>query len=470
MKMKTFYIDTIHCPVWRTFVAGFILLVVTSCEEFIEIDAPKTEITSNIVFSNDAAAMSAIRGIYSLMTSSQSFTNGEIERYTGLSSDELVNHSSRNEQLQFYFPSLTSLNGVVYGVFWREAYKYISNANAVIEGLSKSTSLNNSTKTQLEGEAKFIRAFCHFYLMNLFGDVPYVTTTDYQQNSTAGRLPVSEVYSRIISDLTDAKNLLTSDYSFSNNERIQPNRYAAMALLARVYLYSGKWAEAEQEASTIISNTTDFQLVEIENIFLANSKEAIWQLQPAVPEKSTAQARIFLLFNKPTEVSLNPDFVASFETGDERRGAWVGEFSDASGTYYYPSKYKVYSGSTLTEYAMVFRLAEQYLIRAEARAQMMNLSGAIEDIDKLRLRAGLPLIQDSEPGISQEDLMAAIARERKFELMAEWGHRWLDLKRTETTDATLSGIKLDWQQTDELYPIPQSERLLNPALTQNPGY
>ena len=119
---------------------------------------------------------------------------------------------------------------------------------------------------------------------------------------------------------------------------------------------------------------------------------------------------------------------------------------------------------------MVLRLAEQYLIRAEARAQMMNLSGAIEDVDKLRQRAGLPLIQDTEPGISREGLLAAIAKERKFELMVEWGHRWLDLKRTGTTETILRPTKLDWQQTDELYPIPQSERLLNPALSQNPGY
>jgi starch-binding outer membrane protein, SusD/RagB family len=468
--MKTIYMNHIFTFAARTLVTALVLFVVTSCEEFIEIDAPKTEITSNIVFSNDAASTSAIRGIYSLMTSSQSFTNGEIERYTGLSSDELVNHSSRNEQQQFYFPSLTSLNGVVHGVFWREAYKYINNANAVIEGLSKSTSLSGGTRVQLEGEAKFIRAFCHFYLVNLFGDVPYVTTTDYRSNSTEPRLTVGEVYLRIVDDLVAAKNLLATDYSFSNNNRSQPNRYAAMALLARAYLYSGKWAEAEQEASAIIDNRVDFQLEELDNVFLSNSKEAIWQLQPVVPEKSTAQARIFLLFNKPSEVSLNPDLVTSFEAGDDRRRAWVGEFTDASGTYFYPRKYKVYSGSALTEYSMVLRLAEQYLIRAEARAQMMNLSGAIEDVDKLRQRAGLPLMQDTEPGISQEGLLAAIAKERKFELMVEWGHRWLDLKRTGSTETILRPTKLDWQQTDELYPIPQSERLLNPALSQNPGY
>ena len=468
--MRVLYINHLLNAAGHRLVIAFFLLTIMSCEEFIEIDAPKTEITSNIVFSNDAAATSAIRGIYSLMTSSQTFTNGEIERYTGLSSDELVNHSSRNEQQQFYFPTLTSLNGVVHGVFWREAYKYINNANAVIEGLSKSTSLSGNTRTQLEGEAKFIRAFCHFYLVNLFGDIPYVTTTDYQKNSTSVRLNATEVYTKIISDLTDAKNLLATDYSFSNGERSQPNRFAAIALLARVYLYTGKWAEAEAEASAIIDNTVDFELEELNNVFLSTSKEAIWQLQPVVPEKSTAQARIFLLFNKPTEVSLHPDFVASFETGDERRNAWVGEYSDATGTYYYPWKYKVYSASTLTEYAMVLRLAEQYLLRAEARAQSMNLSGAIEDVDRLRQRAGLPLIQETDPGISQDNLLAAIGRERKFELMTEWGHRWLDLKRTGTTETILSSIKLDWQQTDALYPIPQSERLLNPGLTQNPGY
>ena len=120
---------------------------------------------------------------------------------------------------------------------------------------------------------------------------------------------------------------------------------------------------------------------------------------------------------------------------------------------------------------MVFRLGEQYLIRAEARAQQNNLAGAISDIDMIRSRAGLPLINDTEPGINKDNLLLAIEHERQIELFSEWGHRWLDLKRTGRAGAVLGPIKADWSSDDELYPIPQSERDKNPFLgEQNPGY
>src|SRR5690606_11799265 len=109
----------------------------------------KTEIVSKTVFSNDASATSAVRGIYSLMMTNQSFTNGQIERYTGLSSDELLNFSTSAEQIQFYTPSLLSINSIVNNVFWREAYRYINNANAILEGLAESTALSQGVHKQL---------------------------------------------------------------------------------------------------------------------------------------------------------------------------------------------------------------------------------------------------------------------------------------------------------------------------------
>jgi hypothetical protein len=124
----------------------------------------------------------------------------------------------------------------------------------------------------------------------------------------------------------------------------------------------------------------------------------------------------------------------------------------------------------LSEYYMVLRLAEQYLIRAEARAHLRNLPGAIADLDSIRNRAGLPLISITNPAITREELLIAIQQERQTELFAEWGHRWFDLKRTKQADAVLKDRKSSWNSTDTLYPVPASERILNPNLTQNDGY
>src|SRR5690606_31950970 len=107
------------------------------------------------------------------------------------------------------------------------------NANAVLEGLSASKKITGDVRAQLEGEAKFVRAFCHFYLVNLFGDVPYVMTTDYRRVSRLARESVSEVYGKIVADLIDARNLLADDHSYSRGNRAVPNKYAATALLAR---------------------------------------------------------------------------------------------------------------------------------------------------------------------------------------------------------------------------------------------
>jgi hypothetical protein len=119
---------------------------------------------------------------------------------------------------------------------------------------------------------------------------------------------------------------------------------------------------------------------------------------------------------------------------------------------------------------MVLRLAEQYLIRSEARAMKNNFAGAIEDLDVLRVRAGLPMLSANNEDLSKEELLNTILEERRKELFTEWGHRWLDLKRTNKAENFLSILSEEWNNTDIFYPVPAQERMKNPNLTQNPGY
>jgi hypothetical protein len=119
---------------------------------------------------------------------------------------------------------------------------------------------------------------------------------------------------------------------------------------------------------------------------------------------------------------------------------------------------------------MVLRLAEQYLIRAEARAMQGKLPGAISDVDRIKVRAGLLPIAEIDPGIGREALLEVIMEERKKEFFAEWGHRWFDLKRTATAMEVLQPIKGQWKNTSLLYPVPEEERMKNPNLDQNEGY
>lgn len=443
-----------------------------SCEDFVAINPPASRLVKQTVFQSDETAEAAVTAIYHQMQNT-GFASGRPDRsvtsLAGLSADELVTYSVNGTTLPFNVNEIVPANASNLSL-WSLTYQTIYMSNSVLEGLAASTKVSTTMRKQLEGEAKFIRAFCYFYLVNLYGDVPVLLTTDYRTNAIAARAPSDEVYAQIIDDLIDAKELLAIDYSISDGERTRPNRSAAAALLARTYLYRQDWVNAEQEASNVIEDPT-YALVGLNEVFLANSQEAIWQLIPVEPTVNTWEGNFFILNVPPTAaftqstMALSVQTISTFETDDGRWDAWVGAYIGAQ-TYYYPFKYKVKSGAAISEYSMVIRLAELYLIRAEARARQGEVTAAQADIDAIRLRAELP----GTAADSEVELLSAIAQERRVELFTEWGHRWLDLKRTNQADVVLDPVKDLWQPTDVLYPIPQQERANDPNLTQNDGY
>lgn len=455
----------------RLFTYGFLLSIFSySCEEFVDIDPPITEVVSETVYSSNGTAISAIRGIYiEMMTGNFASGNqSSVTNLSSLSSDDVLNFSITTDRAEFNSNTLTANNSSIANL-WNEAYNLIYLANSILEGLENSSGITQAIKSQLKGEAIFIRAFIHLYLENLFGDVPIIGSTDFMVNNLVSRDPASDVLQQVIADLLEAQGLLANDYSFSNDERVQPNHSAATALLARAYLYSEDWVNAEIEASKVINNT-DLYILEndLNDVFLANSFEAIWQLKPVTPGRNTNEAQIFINVDFPSFQVLTDAVVNSFEPGDNRRLNWVDSLVSDEITYYHPFKYKIWErNQPLTEYSMVLRLAEQYLIRAESRARQNNISGAQADLNAIRNRAGLP----NTPANDQASLLLAIEKEKRLELFTEWGHRWFDLKRTGRAETVLSPLVLkDWQSTDVLYPIPQNERAINSRLTQNDGY
>lgn len=441
----------------------------SSCQKFVEIPAPINQIVNPIPFKDDATATATVIGIYSeMMRAPNQFSDNLTSLYAGMAADELFYYSPSYRD-EFVKNEITQANHEnLKTSFWEPAYKFIYTSNLCIEQLRQSSSLTPELKNTLIGECKFIRAFCYFSLINLFGDVPLITTTDYRLNATLPRTSKSKVYEQIISDLTDALNLL--DTSYITDGRVRPNKWAAAAMLARVYLYNGDWIDAESKATVVISSGIYTLEPDLNNVFLKDSKEAIWQLMPVNPQFNTYEGNAILQPNNtlPPTYLLTSSLLNAFETGDYRLVAWVGSRTFQSQVEYFPYKYKVYGNSApLTEYYMVLRLAEQYLIRGEARAEQNNFEGALQDINEIRNRAGLPDIIYN----SQQSILAAIEQERRIELFAEWGHRWNDLKRTGRINTVLGALKPDtWQAKDTLWPIPQNEINLNHSLTQNPGY
>jgi hypothetical protein len=483
-------------------ICGSILLI-SGCKKLVDIPPPTQTLAENKVYATDATAIGVLDGMYANLTNSGSgypFQGTQsIGLLAGLSSDELNVFGTNVPYYTYYRNDLAMLkNGYE---DWAPLYSFIYESNAAIEGLQKSTSLTPAVEQQLLGEAKFMRAFFYFYLVNLYGDVPLALPTDAVANTTLSRTPTTDVYKQIIADLKDAKDLMNSNYPDATllsvtTERVRPTKWAAEALLARVYLFTGDYANAEVEASGILNNTSLYgPLPALNNAFLKNSKEAIWQLQPTANNLNTVEAQMYVI--PPTgpgssnPVLLSKFLLNSFEPGDQRAvlGNWVNTtiYKKTSTTYDtvpYVFKYKIYasagvtSATSMTEYFMVLRLGEQYLVRAEARARIgTNLSGAIEDLDKIRGRAGLPLIAITNPSISQSALIDKIMHERQVELFCEWGHRWLDLKRTGKLDAVMSVITpqktngaIQWRPYQQYYPVSQAELNKAPNLTQTIGY
>jgi len=453
-----------------------------SCKKLLEIDPPITSSSAENVYSSNATAAAVLTGVYADMSSTGMTLDPSDILLTvaaGLSADELIVFNQNDITLMAYYNnSLLPVNSS-----WSRIYNFIFVANSAIEGLYESTTLTPEVKKQLIGEAKFIRAFSYFYLTNLYGDVPLAVTTNYKVNAVLPRTPQKIVYEQIISDLKEAKEMLSNNYVSPGTlsiteERVRPTKWAAAALLARVYLYNRDYLKAESEATNVISNVELYNITDValKDVFLKNSREAIWQLQPTGggAQTNSKEGQVFVpLEGQPFSVPvyLNTYLVSSFEAGDQRKDGWVNSIAVGGETYYYNYKYKIglVDRSEPTEYSMVLRLAEQYLIRAEARARQGNISGAATDLDVIRRRAGL----EGTTATTQAAMLAAVEHERQVELFAEWGHRWLDLKRTNRADDVLSPIKQsNWQLTDQLYPIPQVDINRNPALVghQNPGY
>jgi hypothetical protein len=442
----------------------FLLLGLISCDDALDVDLPSNQLSSENVYSTESTAEAAVNGIYQSMVAD--FYYNRVHALLGQTADELVprtgiaNVYSSNE--------IPETDGTI-NSNWGELYKTIYNANNVIEGVTKSTAIDAVKSKQWIAEAKFLRAYSYFYLTNLWGNVPLVLTTNVDVSALLPQSSQEAVYAQILLDLTDASKDLPTDYKNYDQERIRATKWAAETVLARVNLYLGKWTEAAAHASTVISQTGTYKIItdlaDDNSPFVADNDEAILQIPYYNVDYTYEGSSVFttggtLLLRKGN---------ALFETNDARKTNWTVDIKDRSGVFLGIAPYKYhndFSGSPI-ERSTLLRLAELYLIRAEARVKSNDIIGAQEDINVIRNRALLSNTTLTDPN----QLLDLIALERQREFFAENGHRWLDLKRTGKLDETLSVLSDKiWKTTDSLYPIPEPAIRSNPFLTQNSGY
>jgi hypothetical protein len=430
-----------------------------SCKKFLDVK-PKESISDQQTIFDKTSAEEAVRGVYSALADGNYYGTG-FQSIGYLSGDNIVWTGSQSQIQEFINHKVSAENSTISGA-WISIYRTISRANYVIAKVEGVTDplLTTELKNQLIGEAYFLRALSYFDLVRTWGGVPIIVNPTNNSSDNIGIPRSSEVdtYAQVLSDLETAEPLLPG-----KTNRFRATQKTVWALKARYYLYRNNWAKAEEYATKIIGDGSNYKLLKPYNSFFANgargTEESVfeifyngttevnahrgqWQPQTNGGTRQWAPNDAFLsLVNDPLIGGNRNTLVAK-----DNQNRWYGN---------------LYYRSPASDPSFVIRTAELYLIRAEARAQQNNLSDALTDLNAVRDRAGLiPSI-----AISQGEIMLAIENERRIEFALE-PHRWFDLVRTHRAQEVLSIT----DATKLLLPLPTQQLLLDKALEQNEGY
>jgi tetratricopeptide (TPR) repeat protein len=362
---------------------------------------------------------------------------------------------------------------------WLDAYRVINQTNNVLANLDKVTAANKNTT---EGQAKFLRGLVYFEMVRIFGKswndgdptvnlgVPIVLTptTVISSSSYPSRSTVAQVYAQAISDLTDAETELGTSVSF------YANSYAASAILARLYLQQGDYTNAAAKANKVISGgayslvavyADEFPFPNQSAVHVDNTTEDIFAIQ-LTTQLGTGVSNALNTFYASSDfggrgdIIIKSSFLNSFSEGDTR----LAIYNEDSGGVLRCDKFDNLYGNI-----RVIRLAELYLIRAEANLRAGTTVGAtpVSDINVIRERAGLDdyVALSPVPATELANELAEVANQRKFELAFEGGFFFHDAKRLKQN----VGPSL-YNANNVVFPIPQQETNANKNLVQNPGY
>jgi hypothetical protein len=434
-----------------------ILLLVSGCD-VLNVE-PYDSIPASAAFKDKTGIEKGILGSYSAFQSLSYYGRSYIT-FADLAADNLAHpaDATSSDYAEIDNNGILPENSAISGL-WSAIYDGINRANNVIVKVPDMADMTETEKGEALGELYFIRALNHFNLMNYFGAIPIKTDpTIGVGNLDAGRDPVGDVYDQIFTDLTYAGENLAA--SASNKTRA--SKYAAIGLMARVALYKGNYDLAYEKANDVIVNGGYTLLDNYGNIFAADAcAESIFEIDfTEVDRNRIAEYNFPKSLNGRREVAPDASLLSAYETGDVRKGYSIAY----DGTLAYANKYNDLSKGA--DNIIVIRLAEMYLIRAEAEAHKTgaNISSVQNDINVIRTRAGLPPTAVS----TIDDLLTVIEKERRVEFAFE-GQRWFDLVRTGRATVVLPHVT---NINKTLFPIPSDELLTNnnPDMKQNPGY
>jgi hypothetical protein len=437
---------------------------------------PTSSIAAENAISDAVGARAALQGAYAGLQAAGLYGHDLVD-WTEVLSDNARWTGTFDDYADADQHLLRSDNFRATGI-WNAAYDEINRVNQIIAKVPGLTDMDATEKNETLGEAYFLRALVYHDLVKLYGNtgalgVPLILepVKSAAEANQASRAAGSAVYTQILADLAQAKQLITAGRSQTR----QASLGAVSAIEARVRLYMGDYAGAEAAAAAVEamgyslapnfpdlfdatgSNTpedifrvtfTPTQAQSASFYYLPKALGGRYEVAPTTAiDNTTRTTGIIAAFDPASGGN-----IANYNPTDLR-----GKYSIArAGTRTYAAKFRNPAGD---EDLHVIRLAEVILIRAEALARLGRLAEATAEYNRLRVRAGLA--PDAVPA-DQASTLAAIARERRLELAFE-GDRWPDMVRTNTGLANIPAAQ-------DLLPIPQSELDVSPNMVQNPGY
>jgi len=466
---------------------------------------PTSFVTEDKFFKTQDDAVASVTAVYaslSLDPGEQSLFGRNLYFLTDMASDyAAAGVSATNPQVRALSSLTHDATSDRVQVAWRQIYNGINRANVSIDNIPKVTG-NETVKTRLINEAKFIRGLLYFQAVRLWGGVPIVLhepTSIQLESLKSRRETVDAVYTQIISDL-NAAEALPATYPTSDAGRATSG--AAKAILAKVYLTRKDYPNAILKAREVINGGYGYALFEsFQDIFTKtkkNGKEHIFSVQFEPNQAgngssgSTFQSTSFIGFTATEPADIISDvalFYDIYAAGDTRRDVSYAKTLPIPGTantYTFPKPiFKKYidftnlatPGNVAINFPII-RYADILLSLAEAiNEQGTPTPEAYELINQVRRRAfGKPITTPDASvdlsGLTQTTFRTAIQEERKKEFVQE-GQRWFDLVRwgTLVTEVKKVTAKNSVSERNNLYPIPQSERSIDPVgLPQNPGY
>lgn len=468
-----------------------LLLALSSCKKFLEL-RPEAQISTESFFRNSNDFQTALNGVYG--TFRGLFSSSNILYLSELTTD--------NTEIQWTAPSVSEMqldqnavnptNGYVSAV-WNTCLTTISRCNTILSRIDK-IDFDVTTKNRIKGETMFLRAYSYFYLVQVFGNVP-ITAEEFKSPEQILSADLSlqtkdKVYAVIVNDLTGAESLLPAA---AGTDKTKASRATVKTLLGKVYLTMNKWDKAAAKLKEVIDLNQYSLVANYKNLFTAgnnNLPESIFEIQ-YISGLNMGNNYSYLFTPAITSMAIFPgnqqaagrlvptlDMMKAYESGDRRKTASVNDsvlLINGSKAYNrHGLKFVDFKAINVTDGSITFtvlRYADVLLMYAEALNELNQTLTALQYINAVRARAGLP----SLPVLSQAALRLAIEKERRVELLYE-GHRWFDLVRTGRAITVMNtfyanyNLRFKLDDFELIFPIPQNEVDLNPAVKQNPGY